>query len=440
MNDSYEAQKKQYATFVLTALVLIIFSLLVLILVKVFVSRPNAYLSEPFAQNIRFPYVTDATHLYFYTGHGFASLDVNTYKTEQLGSIRVLPSNPTNVGWLKDGSVIQTSSYTILDELGSLVPSDAFINSADKPSYVWFVPFDGKPMVVAKNVTSSYIDQENRLIYYSASNKFEGETFARVYSLSDHSYKELPWTPSEKNRIVYVTGDSLYVLEGEGTEVALLKIARADGNTQTILDNVFASKYATVNDQLLMVNDSYFVAVQHNNKKNRLITYDINKKKTHVLDEDFDGFINSSGGSVFASKATKDKYQIDKIDSSNKHRKIVATEPNSSPTSVLDFGEKLIVTNRLTQASVMSANKEEIKNVPAIKGGGLEKAIDRQHLGSLYDVSIDLINKGTTNNAYAVLIYDPHDINMKIFLDDTKKAGYDPNQLDFVPNYTTKRL
>lgn len=425
-------------TIVLVVLGFAVVGAIAYLLITLASSKSTAYLSDPFVQNINKPFKIDANQLYFTTGHGFASLNTNN-STTQLGATRTLPKNPTSVEWTKTGAAMQASNYTIFDDLGSLVPATNF-GSSDKPTYAWYVPFEGAPVVLDKNTSSLYADANTGIIYYLWKiNPAADGALLRTYSTKDGTRGQfMPQGISGSFRIVYTAGDYVWALYGYGKDLSLIKYGK-DGTETEIARNVFNSDVATVNSPLVMISESYFVAVQQDNQKAVLFTYDVGQKKRIPLNKDFTGTLNrGSGSAIYANSTTSNKAVTLRITGVDKTQETSVVLPEGSLTHVFDWGNNKLGVNLLKQASLISSNQAVTQNLPKIKSAGLEKAINSNHQGTLYTVSIDLSN-AATSNSYSVDIYPPYAQNQSILLEDIKAAGYDLNQLDIVLNQTVKR-
>lgn len=437
--DQEPAPKNRLFNLLLIGLGFVLVAGVIYLVLTILNSKSTAYLSTPFAQNITNPYKMDAEQLYFTTGNGFASLNTGTNQTKQLGVTRLLPKNPTAVQWTKNGAAIQASSYTIFDELGTMVQSQTQ-GGRDKPTFAWYVPYQGNPVVLDKNTSSLYADSNTGLIYYLWKiHPMADGALLRTFSSVDGSRQQFMAAGiSEPFRIVYTSGDYVWAVVGYGDEVSLVKYGRT-GEPTVLAENIFNSSGATVGSPVVMISESYFVAVQQEGNKSVLFSYDLNKQKRQVIDADFSGSINrGSGASVYATSTRDGQAIVRRITAANKITKLSVSMPEGVLTNGFDWGDDHLVTNLINQVQLVSTNKSATENLPAIKSGGLDKAINPAHQNVLYSLTIELDN-AANNNSYNVNIYPPYAQNTAVLFEDIKAAGYDPNQLELILNQTVIR-
>lgn len=398
-------------------------------------SKPSAYISAPFAQNINYPYKIDDNQLYFYTGHGFATMDIHTGLTKQLGQARVLPNTPTSVQWTKDGAFVQASSYTIFDELGAMVPATS-LGQDGKATYLWYVPFTGTPVVVDKNVSTFYVDSNTGMAYYHWKiNPAADGALLKTYSATDGARQTFQTGSDGSFRIVYGAGDALWALTGYGETINLVKY-NLTGPSQDLAKNIFGSKNATVEGPLVMISDKYYVASLNSDKKSVLVAYDLVSKKSHTIDKDFTGSINrGSAQAIFANSSQGKKIETVRITSPEQHTSLTAELNEGSISSTHDAGNNWLSVDLLNRAHIMSTDQAATQGWPEIKSGGLDKVVKSN---DQYDLSIDLSN-AATSNSYAINVYPAYPQNVDSLLKAIQAAGYDPNQLELHLNYTVKR-
>ncbi|MEO5627569.1 MAG: hypothetical protein ABIQ89_01635 [Candidatus Saccharimonadales bacterium] len=434
MNEKTPLSKALSALIVVLGLTLV--GLAAFFAYRYFSTRPNAYVSGPFAQNIQFPYRADGDQLYFYTGHGFASMDVTTKKTKQLGEARLLPNTPSSVQWTKGGAYILASSYTIFDDLGSMVPSTS-LGQSSKAAYLWYVPFTGKPVVVDKNVSTYYVDFATSVAYYhwKINPNADGALLKDYSPATGVSQNLLASGLGDAFKVVFASGGDVWALTGFGRTTSLMKYNPLK-EPETISKDVFGTSSATVDGPFVMPNASFYVATITNDKKSQLISYDTATNKTVVVDKDFSGTINrGSDKLVFANSTKKQIATIRRFSSAADYSSLSAKLKDGSIVSSFEAGNNWLNIDLLNQARVMAKTQSETKGLPTIKNTGLEKAL--QATGA-YDISIDLSN-AATSNTYAVNVYPPYPNNVAALLQQISAAGYDSNQLQLQLNYTVKR-
>ncbi len=401
-------------------------------------SRPNTQISKPFAQNINFPAKADESHLVFYTGHGFALLDTTSHQTSQLGATRILPTTPTSVQWAKNGAFIRAANYTIFDDLGSKI-APKYLGSVQKPSYLWYVPFTGNPVVVDEFVESTFADTVNSTVYYTTRSD-EGYTISMFDANTNTSKVIVEGQGTAVPRVVYGSQGIAYALVQSGDRATQLIRYGKSGSPEVIQENILGTggQGAGENTAFVMPSDAYAVFVRPNNKTSELVTYSLSTRKTKVLVKDFSGTINISGEQVFANGHNGDNLVFTRIDGPTSTQRYIASQAGGSISNTFGFATNLITVNQLAQAMTVSKQSGDTKNLPEIKSTGLEKIIDKQHLGKQYDLSIDLTN-AATGNTYIANIYPDYVKNSTLLMDDIKAAGYDPNQLVINFNYTVQR-
>lgn len=434
--DQQPTNGNKLLNILIVVLGLVLLGLAIFFAIRLFGNKPTGFISAPFAQNIRYPYKIDSNQIYFYTGHGFGSLDVKTGLTKQLGQPRIMPSEPTSVQWTKDGAYVQASSYTIFDELGAMVPSTS-LGQDDKATYLWYVPFDGKPVVVDKNVSTFYADPNTGKAYYHWKiNPGADGALLRTYMPSTNTQAKFMDAGVDGSfKIVFAEGETIWAMRGYGQATTLTRYGPTSSN-EDLVTNIFGSSNATLQNPFVMINSRFYVAAVTAGEKSQLVAYDLAAKKSYTLESDFTGSINQgSYETVFANSSNGKKIKTTKINSPEKYSSLSAELEEGSISSTYDAGSNWISVDLLNRARVMSPDQEATQGWPQIKNSGLDKVIPNNEQ---YEVAIDLSNAATANR-YGVIVYPPYEQNVANLMAAIKAAGYDPNQLDLVLNYTVKR-
>ncbi len=402
-------------------------------------SKTNAYSSQPFAQNILFPGKVDEKNLYFYTGHGLASMDSSTYTTQQQGDTHLMPENLTDLRWTKTGAAILSANYTIFDDLGKLVPGKE-LGSDNKTPYLWYMPFTGPPQVIAGSVASIFSDPANNNIYYTTKNDPNADgSYLKVFSTDTKTAQNFTEQGIiDAFRIVRADKDNVWALTGFGTEISLVRYGRT-GGPQTLFSNVFNSATASVNSPFIMPNSKLFVALQQDGESSKLVSFTLGAKKPQTIKKNFTGTLMQGGNDEVIALSPADKnFVISSIVNGKEVGALTYKQPVGNTSAAFLFGGKYIAVNDSSQALIVSKNKADTQNLPSIKNTGLEKVISKTNQGKLYSLDIDLSNSATSNT-YDVAIFQPFAENTATLIADIKAAGYDPNQLNLVLGNTYRR-
>ncbi len=426
MQTDEERALQRRLNLIIAGLVVLILAILVTFLLSRKQQLGSASISQAFAQNIVSPFRESSQDLYFYTGHGFADLNLSTLKTKQLGGLRTLPQTLPNVQWYKDGAVIRTANYDLFDELGMSVASDPSNVDGSNPIYLWYVPFNAAPIPLDKHVLSSYVDQASGTIYYLQQGDALNSNLVKAYSIKNGTTTTLS--------VANITSDSQIVFADNGTVFIMLGgnvprlLAHTDGTAdRTVLGNVFNSSTASANQSFVMTNVHFAVLLRSNGSGDDLDTYNLDTGEFKVIIHNFKGTLNTdSGSSVMASGTSDKKITFTSITSANDSHTESIVKPSGNTSSAYQISNKeLVYVDNVSRAYLVSSDKADLANLPTVKSTGLEKAIAPSNDYSV----VNQLNNATNGNSYALYLADPAASSGAEFLQNAIKAGYDPNQL-----------
>lgn len=431
-----KAPANKILNLLIVTVIIVILIVLGLYLLSRRQSQASGAISAPFAQNIRYPYRANDNQLYFFTGHGFASLDTRSFKTTTLGQPRVMPDSLANLDFTQNGAVIRSSKYTFFDDLGNNVDGTQ-LGMAVKDSRLWYVPFEGRVIYIDTNVTSSYVNFATSEIYYTTWNNItqKGEIRKLKAGATRSQLLSNSALSSDLHRIVYASGSDVYFLNKSSAPTELLKLSNKQ--VTSVASNVFDSTTIGVSGLFVMPSADYYVSVQSpaaEGQTSNLVRYDINSKTETEIRASFTGTLNLDGDTVVANGIDGNKLYISTVSKDQTNTPVTVDEPKGTISPAFQSSQDFIGLNELSQAVLVSSAPTN-RATPAIRSGGLERVINTTNQKKIYDVSIILANDPTAGS-YNVNIYKPYEKNIATFFKDVRAAGYDPNQLDFVINKT----
>lgn len=440
-SEQYSAYPQKSPTSrILTVLIVVVVAAIFVVvgfyILLRFQSRAEGVISKPFAQNIAFPYRVNDKQLYFFTGHGFASLDTETLKTSSLGKPRVLPDSPSRIAYGQNGAIIQSSNYTFFDDLGKKVDGTQ-LGMSVKDSRLWYVPYDGEIIYIDTNVTSSYFNYETSDIYYTTWNNITQKGEIRTVKAGANRSKLLSRTAlsSDLHRIVYGGGDDVYFLSKRNSPTELLKLS--NGQATSVSNNVFGNTTIGVSGSFAMPSPDYYVAIKSSSDKgqtSRLVRYDLRSHSETELRNSFEGTINLDGDTVVTNGIDGNKMYISTVTWDQLLTPITIDQPQGIISPAFRSLNDFIGVNEISQAILLSPNQTS-RPLPEIKSGGLDKSINLSNQGKIYDISF-IFSAGPNANTYNANIYPPYDKNITKLFEDIKTAGFDESQLNFVINKT----
>lgn len=397
------------------------------------VNTPVWNTSEPIGYNIYSPDVINDSHVHYYTGNTFATLNTKTGERTALTSHYTLP-DVSAIHWLKNGVVFLSQSAEDFTDLGAKVneiqgSSDDTPLQKLTPTY-WYLSFTDDTLTSLK--TSAYDIPETTILSTSDGGfvfKTDDTHFARLSPDGIVTYDV--FSVAGDIRPVYASEKELYYLETNlETNVTSIRKVTAGTNkmSEVVYEQLYKSGEGTITSHIVSQDgNTYYYEFSKGDEARSIKKLDVSQKKVSTFIGDFQGMFAVNSREVTISSLRNNSTDITVIPKSGEVKSIrftstdnklalrpVAASVGDAILYTVSSGESVIVYSGNTAPTSYVARDEAFeKKIQATSQYSLYRDID-----DISDTSYSLI----LAEGYYVPVVDA-------FKADLTRAGMSPYEI-----------